>query len=240
MSTPPPRSSGRRPVPVPSVEVNTRPFADTRTTRSRWETDSGPGGTRREGPPPSPPPGLWRRRSRRRRSPSPAFSRSERGNGAAPPPLRVCSGRFAGCSDEESCLPSFRPRLPSRRKAEVAAAVSESSEARQKFANAKAISSDMFFGRESSTEVLQRASTQSMLRLWPHADPDFPPLASMKPRRDWRTCPAAPPSAQPTCLVTPMTLKVRLQSFVVVCQPVWPKFRVRATFLNLCFYSFLV
>lgn len=45
------------------------------------------------------------------------------------------------------------PRLPSRRKAEVSAPVSESSEARQKFANAKAISSDMFFGRESSAEV---------------------------------------------------------------------------------------
>lgn len=44
-------------------------------------------------------------------------------------------------------------RLPSRRKAEVPAPVSESSEARQKFANAKAISSDMFFGRESSAEV---------------------------------------------------------------------------------------
>lgn len=51
--------------------------------------------------------------------------------------------------------PGFRPRLPSRRKAEVPAAVSESSEARQKFANAKAISSDMFFGRESNTEVLR-------------------------------------------------------------------------------------
>lgn len=44
-------------------------------------------------------------------------------------------------------------RLPSRRKADVSAPVSESSEARQKFANAKAISSDMFFGRESSAEV---------------------------------------------------------------------------------------
>lgn len=47
----------------------------------------------------------------------------------------------------------FNSRLPSRRKAEVSATVSESSEARQKFANAKAISSDMFFGRESSAEV---------------------------------------------------------------------------------------
>lgn len=35
----------------------------------------------------------------------------------------------------------------------MSAPVSESSEARQKFSNAKAISSDMFFGRESSTEV---------------------------------------------------------------------------------------
>lgn len=43
-------------------------------------------------------------------------------------------------------------RLPSRRK-DVSAPLAESSEARQKFANAKAISSDMFFGRESSAEV---------------------------------------------------------------------------------------
>lgn len=35
----------------------------------------------------------------------------------------------------------------------MSAPTSESSEARQKFANAKAISSDMFFGRESSAEV---------------------------------------------------------------------------------------
>lgn len=39
----------------------------------------------------------------------------------------------------------------------MAAPVSESSEARQKFANAKAISSDMFFGRESSAEVRSAA-----------------------------------------------------------------------------------
>jgi len=44
-------------------------------------------------------------------------------------------------------------RLPSRRKAEASVPVAESSEARQKFANAKAISSDMFFGRESSADV---------------------------------------------------------------------------------------
>lgn len=40
----------------------------------------------------------------------------------------------------------------------MAAPVSESSEARQKFANAKAISSDMFFGRESSAEVRDHTS----------------------------------------------------------------------------------
>lgn len=50
------------------------------------------------------------------------------------------------------------PRLPSRRKAEAAPPVSESSEARQKFANAKAISSDMFFGRESGAEVREAAA----------------------------------------------------------------------------------
>lgn len=50
-------------------------------------------------------------------------------------------------------------RLPSRRKAEANAPVSESSEARQKFANAKAISSDMFFGRESSAEVRRTSFT---------------------------------------------------------------------------------
>lgn len=44
-------------------------------------------------------------------------------------------------------------RLPSRRKPEASMSVAESSEARQKFANAKAISSDMFFGRESNAEV---------------------------------------------------------------------------------------
>lgn len=44
-------------------------------------------------------------------------------------------------------------RLPSRRKPETSVPISESSEARQKFANAKAISSDMFFGRENNAEV---------------------------------------------------------------------------------------
>uniref|UniRef100_A0A3Q0T184 ADP-ribosylation factor GTPase-activating protein 2 n=1 Tax=Amphilophus citrinellus TaxID=61819 RepID=A0A3Q0T184_AMPCI len=44
----------------------------------------------------------------------------------------------------------------------VSAPVSESSEARQKFANAKAISSDMFFGRESSAEYDAKTKLESM------------------------------------------------------------------------------
>lgn len=47
-------------------------------------------------------------------------------------------------------------RLPSRRKPDASVPVAESSEARQKFANAKAISSDMFFGRESNAEVRKK------------------------------------------------------------------------------------
>lgn len=57
-------------------------------------------------------------------------------------------------------------RLPSRRKPEASMPVAESSEARQKFANAKAISSDMFFGRESNAEVLTR--TCSLLHVHVH------------------------------------------------------------------------
>uniref|UniRef100_A0A3B4Z430 ADP-ribosylation factor GTPase-activating protein 2 n=1 Tax=Stegastes partitus TaxID=144197 RepID=A0A3B4Z430_9TELE len=65
---------------------------------------------------------------------------------------------------EEVTISSIQPigELPSRRKAEVAAPVSESSEARQKFANAKAISSDMFFGRESSAEYDAKTRLESM------------------------------------------------------------------------------
>lgn len=50
-------------------------------------------------------------------------------------------------------------RLPSRRKPEASVPLAESSEARQKFSNAKAISSDMFFGRESNAEVRQHESS---------------------------------------------------------------------------------
>uniref|UniRef100_A0A665TXA4 ADP-ribosylation factor GTPase-activating protein 2 n=1 Tax=Echeneis naucrates TaxID=173247 RepID=A0A665TXA4_ECHNA len=66
---------------------------------------------------------------------------------------------------EEVTISSIRPigeRLPRGRKAEVSAPVSESSEARQKFANAKAISSDMFFGRESSAEYDAKTRLESM------------------------------------------------------------------------------
>ena len=104
-------------------------------------------------------------------------------------------------------------RLPSRRKAEVSAPVSESSEARQKFANAKAISSDMFFGRETSAEVrnLKKLSSRtiSVRQLyiyssfrtvsWDHIFTLISSSLSTMQRRDWRTCRAAPPSVQPTC-----------------------------------------
>ncbi|TNM90584.1 hypothetical protein fugu_002873 [Takifugu bimaculatus] len=66
---------------------------------------------------------------------------------------------------EEVTISSIQPigeRLPSMRKAEVNAPVSESSEARQKFANAKAISSDMFFGRESSAEYEAKTKLESL------------------------------------------------------------------------------
>uniref|UniRef100_A0A671X860 ADP-ribosylation factor GTPase-activating protein 2 n=1 Tax=Sparus aurata TaxID=8175 RepID=A0A671X860_SPAAU len=66
---------------------------------------------------------------------------------------------------EEVTISSIQPigeRLPSRRKAEVSAPVSESSEARQKFANAKAISSDMFFGRETSAEYDAKTRLENM------------------------------------------------------------------------------
>uniref|UniRef100_A0A3B1JCA4 ADP-ribosylation factor GTPase-activating protein 2 n=1 Tax=Astyanax mexicanus TaxID=7994 RepID=A0A3B1JCA4_ASTMX len=58
--------------------------------------------------------------------------------------------------ETEVTISSIQPigeRLPSRRKPEASVPVAESSEARQKFANAKAISSDMFFGRETNAEV---------------------------------------------------------------------------------------
>lgn len=137
-------------------------FLGTRTTRSQWEMGSDPGGTPREGPPPSPPPGLWRRRNLKRRSPSPVFSPLGRGIYFDAHISLLRPKMALGLLSMHDvwwviqllffyvCLNS---RLPSRRKAEVSATVSESSEARQKFANAKAISSDMFFGRESSAEV---------------------------------------------------------------------------------------
>ncbi|XP_068584899.1 LOW QUALITY PROTEIN: ADP-ribosylation factor GTPase-activating protein 2 [Cebidichthys violaceus] len=65
---------------------------------------------------------------------------------------------------EEVTISSIQPigeRLPSRRK-DVSVPVSESSEARQKFANAKAISSDMFFGREISAEYDAKTRLETM------------------------------------------------------------------------------
>ncbi|XP_062327230.1 ADP-ribosylation factor GTPase-activating protein 2 isoform X2 [Osmerus eperlanus] len=66
---------------------------------------------------------------------------------------------------EEVTISSIQPigeRLPNRRKAEASLSVAESSEARQKFANAKAISSDMFFGRESNAEYDAKTRLEGM------------------------------------------------------------------------------
>ncbi|RXM34373.1 ADP-ribosylation factor GTPase-activating protein 2 [Acipenser ruthenus] len=73
--------------------------------------------------------------------------------------------------EAEVTISSIQPigeRLPSRRKPDGNVTVVESSEARQKFANAKAISSDMFFGRESDAEYeaktrLERLSGNSSI-----------------------------------------------------------------------------
>lgn len=58
--------------------------------------------------------------------------------------------------EPEVTISSIRPiseRVTNRREVENRSLGLESSEARQKFAGAKAISSDMFFGREVDTEV---------------------------------------------------------------------------------------
>ncbi|XP_056090174.1 ADP-ribosylation factor GTPase-activating protein 2 isoform X1 [Rhinichthys klamathensis goyatoka] len=67
--------------------------------------------------------------------------------------------------DSEVTISSIQPigeRLPSRRKPEVSVPAAESSEAREKFANAKAISSDMFFGRESNPEYEAKTRLEGM------------------------------------------------------------------------------
>ncbi|XP_051953569.1 ADP-ribosylation factor GTPase-activating protein 2-like isoform X2 [Xyrauchen texanus] len=67
--------------------------------------------------------------------------------------------------ESEVTISSIQPigeRLPSRRKPEMSVPVTESSEARQKFATAKAISSDMFFGRESNPEYEAKTRLEGM------------------------------------------------------------------------------
>ncbi|KAJ8247700.1 hypothetical protein GJAV_G00249310 [Gymnothorax javanicus] len=67
--------------------------------------------------------------------------------------------------DSEVTISSIQPigeRLPSRRKPDASVPVPESSEAREKFANAKAISSDMFFGRESNAEYEAKTRLENM------------------------------------------------------------------------------
>ncbi|XP_029438663.1 ADP-ribosylation factor GTPase-activating protein 2 isoform X2 [Rhinatrema bivittatum] len=55
-----------------------------------------------------------------------------------------------------------RDRPTNRRKLESSSSVAESNEARQKFASAKAISSDMFFGREADAEYEARSLLQQL------------------------------------------------------------------------------
>lgn len=67
--------------------------------------------------------------------------------------------------EPEVTISSIRPiseRVTNRREAESRSSGLESSEARQKFAGAKAISSDMFFGREVDTEYEARSRLQQL------------------------------------------------------------------------------
>lgn len=75
--------------------------------------------------------------------------------------VTVLQGHFPGGSGRVRAIVPYPPlRVTNRREVESRSSGLESSEARQKFAGAKAISSDMFFGREVDTEV--RWSTLSL------------------------------------------------------------------------------
>lgn len=60
---------------------------------------------------------------------------------------------FSGGNEKGQRCSALAHRTASRREVESRSSSLESSEARQKFAGAKAISSDMFFGREVDSEV---------------------------------------------------------------------------------------
>ncbi|XP_007519129.1 ADP-ribosylation factor GTPase-activating protein 2 isoform X2 [Erinaceus europaeus] len=67
--------------------------------------------------------------------------------------------------EPEVTISSIRPiseRVTNRKEVESRSSGAESSEARQKFAGAKAISSDMFFGREVDTEYEARSRLQQL------------------------------------------------------------------------------
>ncbi|XP_030056743.1 ADP-ribosylation factor GTPase-activating protein 2 isoform X2 [Microcaecilia unicolor] len=70
-----------------------------------------------------------------------------------------------GAEETEVTVSSVQPvrdRPTNRRKPENSSSTEESNEARQKFASAKAISSDMFFGRETDTEYEARSRLQQL------------------------------------------------------------------------------
>ncbi|OWK17906.1 ARFGAP2 [Cervus elaphus hippelaphus] len=64
--------------------------------------------------------------------------------------------------DDVGTFASGPPKVTNRREVESRSSGLESSEARQKFAGAKAISSDMFFGREVDTEYEARSRLQQL------------------------------------------------------------------------------
>ena len=75
--------------------------------------------------------------------------------------VAALQGHFPGGSGRVRAIVPYPPlRVTNRREVESRSSGLESSEARQTFAGAKAISSDMFFGREVDTEV--RWSTLSL------------------------------------------------------------------------------
>lgn len=65
----------------------------------------------------------------------------------------VSESTFPGGNEKGQRCSALAHRTTSRREVESRSSGLESSEARQKFAGAKAISSDMFFGREVDSEV---------------------------------------------------------------------------------------
>lgn len=74
----------------------------------------------------------------------------------------VSESTFPGGNEKGQRCSALAHRTTSRREVESRSSGLESSEARQKFAGAKAISSDMFFGREVDSEYEARSRLQQL------------------------------------------------------------------------------